>query len=97
MCASSTSQRLRKETGGIGNQRKNRNLTDHSTVKISKNNQKNTGDLRPLAVTQIPGKYHQLKFAWKTHKEWNNNNNNNNEKWETTYDGWNGTTKPRKN
>ena len=40
----------------VGNQRKNRDHTDLSIVKIDYNTEKSPGDLRRLAVTQIPVK-----------------------------------------
>ena len=67
-------QRLRKKTGGIGNQ-KNQDHWDYSIVIINQNTQKNPGDLRRLAVTQTPVKDHQLKLVWKTCKNWYNNSN----------------------
>ena len=53
---------LKKKTGGIGNQSKNRQHSDHSSDKIDLNTQKCSGDLRRLAVTQPPLKTHQVKL-----------------------------------
>ena len=45
------SQRPRKETRGSGDQRKNQDNPDHSTVKINKST-KSSADLRGLTITQ---------------------------------------------
>ena len=77
-----STQMLGKGTGRIVNQRKNQDHLDYNNVEIGKKTEKNPGDQRKLAVTQIPVKDHQLKLVWKTHKEQNNNNNNNNNSWQ---------------
>ena len=41
-----------KVTEGIGNQGKNQDSPDHSTVEISQNNLKRTGDVKRLVVTE---------------------------------------------
>ena len=52
-------ERIGTETGGIGNQRKNRDHLDYSIVEIGQNTEKSPGDLRRLAVTQTPAKNNQ--------------------------------------
>ena len=52
----------------VGNQRKNWDHPGYSIVENGQNTEKCPGDLRRLAVTQIPVKDHQLKVVWKTHK-----------------------------
>ena len=42
---------LRKKTGGIGSQRKNRNDPDCCIVEMGQNTEKSPGDLRRLNVT----------------------------------------------
>ena len=64
-------QVLDKETGGIGNQRKNQNHQYHCNAKISKNTEKSPGDLRRLSLSLLDSKF-------------NNNNNNNNNTLETS-------------
>ena len=49
----------RKDTDGIGNQRKNWDYTGENIVKIGLIIQKNPGDVRRFAVTQTPGKNSQ--------------------------------------
>ena len=48
-----------KNPGSIEKQRKNRDLTDHKSVKIGLNTQKNTTDLKRLAVPKIPPEGHK--------------------------------------
>ena len=69
-CTWNGPQRLGKNIKRTGYQRKNWDHPDHS-VKISKNTQKCPGDLRRLAVTLTPVKYHNLTLVWKLHKELN--------------------------
>ena len=61
---------FRNTTGGTGDQRENRDHTDHSIVKIDENTEKSPGDLRRLAVTHTSVKDHQLTLVWKFHLEW---------------------------
>ena len=61
-----------KNTERMWNPRLNRSYLDHSTAEIGKNTQRSPGDLRRLAVTQIPVKDHHLKLMWKTWNEWMN-------------------------
>ena len=51
-------------------------ISNNSIIENCKNTGKSTGDLRRLAVTQSPVKYHQLTLIWKLW--WVNSNNNNN-------------------
>ena len=66
-CTQNDPQRLGKKTGGIGYQRENQDFLDHNIGMIGWN-QKRPGDLRKLAVTEIPGKNHKLILVGKTHK-----------------------------
>ena len=50
-------QRYDKGTGGLGNKKTNREHPNYS-FKIYLNTEKSPGDLRRLAVTQIPGDDH---------------------------------------
>ena len=50
-CSWNGLQRIEKGTGGVENQRKNRDYPDHSIVKIGQNAEKCPGDMRKLAVT----------------------------------------------
>ena len=65
-CTRNSSQGLGKETGGIGNQRKNQDYADHGIDEISSATQKSPGDLKRLVVTQTRVKDNQLKMVWKT-------------------------------
>ena len=56
-------QRPGKETK---DQRKNRDHSDHGTIKISQNTSNSAGDLRSLAVTQKKKKHTLLKTSVKT-------------------------------
>ena len=58
-CTQNGPQRLGKGTVRVGDQRKNGNHPNYSIIKISQNTEKNSGDLRRLAVTQTPVKDHQ--------------------------------------
>ena len=51
------------------NQKYNRNYTDHSIIKISKNTEPSPGNLWWLAVTQTSVTDHWTKLAWKLHKK----------------------------
>ena len=62
-------QKLSKKTGGIGNQKKNKNHTDDIILKISRNIQGSPGDQMKFAVTQTPVKDYKLKLMGKTLKE----------------------------
>ena len=50
-------------------QKKSRDHPDYSIVKIGQNTETSPGDLRRLAVTQIPVKDHQLTIVCKILKE----------------------------
>ena len=41
---------------------------DNSIIKIGQNREKSPGDLRKLAITQIPMNYYQLTLVWNTLK-----------------------------
>ena len=47
-------KRTDKVTGGLGNKRTSRDRPNNSIIKIDQNIEKSPGDLRRLAVTQIP-------------------------------------------
>ena len=54
---------------GQGNKRTSVDHPNYSIVEIGQNTEKIPGELKRLAVTQIPVKNHQLKLIWKTLKE----------------------------
>ena len=62
-------QRIIKGTGGHGNKRTSGDHPNYSIIENGENTEKSPGDLRRLAVTQIPVKKHQLKLMWKSLKE----------------------------
>ena len=66
----------RFEAGERGNQRKDRNHSDHNT-KIGWNTQKGSGDQKRFVVPQTPVKDRQNLAKW------NNNDNNNLRFWDT--------------
>ena len=68
-------KRLKKRLEKLEMKRKNRNLLDRSTIKISFDTLKSPGDLKRVAVTQTSVKIYQLKLA---RKICNNNINKNN-------------------
>ena len=57
-----------QKIGKSGNQRLSGDHPDYSIIKTGQNIEKSPGDLRRLAIPQIPGKAHQLTLAWKTLK-----------------------------
>ena len=61
-------QRLGRKTGGIGNQRENRDYLDYSIIEIAQNTYKIPGDPRRFAVAPI--KDHKFILVWKTCKLW---------------------------
>ena len=61
-------QRIGTETVGLGNKRTSGDHPNDSIIKIGQNTEKSPGDLRKLAVTQTPGRNHQLTIVWKTLK-----------------------------
>ena len=79
-CARHSHQRIGTGTGGLANKRMRGNHSNYSIIQIGQNTEKSLGDLRRLAVTQIPTRNHRLTLAWKTLKSVNNNNNNDNSK-----------------
>ena len=54
-------QRIIKVTGGLENKRTRGDHPNYYIIENSQNTEKNSGDLRRLAVTQTPVKNHQLK------------------------------------
>ena len=57
---------------GLKDLENNRTSGDNSNyciIEISQNTEKSPGDLKRLAVTQIPVKDHQLTLMWKILKE----------------------------
>ena len=59
-------QSLEKETGRVGNRKKNRNHSYNGIVKIGPNSQNSPGYQKRLGVTQTPVKDYQQTLAWKT-------------------------------
>ena len=53
-------KKIGEKTGEIGDQKKNRDLSGRSIVKIGLNTDKSPEDLRGLAVTQTPVKDYHL-------------------------------------
>ena len=51
-----------KETGGLESWRTSEDYPNYYIIENSQNTEKSPGDLRRLAVTQTPVKYHQLKL-----------------------------------
>ena len=56
-------QRISTETGGLEDKRTSGNHQYDSIIEIGQNTKKSTGDLRRLAVTQIPVVNHQLTLV----------------------------------
>ena len=54
---------LGKKIGGIGNQKKNRDIPVYSIVEIDQNTEKAPRDLKKPAVTQTPMKDHHMLFV----------------------------------
>ena len=79
-CTQNHPQRIGKGTGRLGNQRTSGNHPDYCIIMIGQNREKSPGDLSRLAVTQTPVR----KMC-----------NACNEKWQTTSNSRNGTTKSR--
>ena len=55
-------QRIIKGTGGLGGWRTRGNHPNYKIIENVKNTKKSPGDLRGLAVTQMPVKDHQVKL-----------------------------------
>ena len=53
-------------TEGLGNKRTSIEHPNYSIVEVSPNVAKSPGDLGRLAITQTPGRNHQLTLVWKT-------------------------------
>ena len=62
-CAQYSHERINKKTGGLRNQRTNRDHPNNSIVEIDQNTKKNPRDLRRLTVTQTPVRNHQLTLV----------------------------------
>ena len=67
-CTWNGPQRLRKRNGGDGNWRTNPDYPGYNIVKNGKNTEKSPGDLKRLAITQIPVKYHQRQLVGRISK-----------------------------
>ena len=65
-CFWNSSQRITKRTGGLGSWRTSGDHPNYYIIENGQNTEKSPGDLRRLAVTQSPGKDHQLTLMWKT-------------------------------
>ena len=59
-------KRLGRKTGGIGNQKKNRDRPDNSIIEIGVNTEKNPGIQRRYTASQTLVKDPQLMLVWKT-------------------------------
>ena len=66
-----------KETRRLVKKRTSGDHPNYIIIKIGQNTAKSPGDLRRLAVTQIPVEGHQLMLVRKTFKGVNNDNDNN--------------------
>ena len=55
-----------EKAGRFGNRRTTLDYRDYSIAEISQNTEKNTGNLKRLAVTQTSVKEHQLSMVCKT-------------------------------
>ena len=64
-CSCYSRQRINTGTRGLGNMRTSWDHPNYSAIKIGLNTEKSPGDLRRLAVTQIPVKNHPLTLVWK--------------------------------
>ena len=53
-CTWNNLQRLSKRMRGVGNQRMSRDHPNYSIVEVGQKTEKSSGDLRRLAVIQIP-------------------------------------------
>ena len=67
-CTRYNYQRIDTGTGGLENKRTNGHHPNYSIVEIGQNTKENPGNLRKLAVTQIPVENYQLMLEWKTLK-----------------------------
>ena len=70
LCTWNNPKSLAKGAGRVGNRRTSQDHLNYSIVKITQNTEKSPGDLRRLAVIQIPVKDHQLMLLWKTCNEY---------------------------
>ena len=68
-CTWKDSQRLVHETDRVVNWKTRRDHPNYDISEIGKNTEKRCGNLRRLAIIQIPLKDHQLTPVWKTTKE----------------------------
>ena len=59
-------QRIIKGTGGFEGRRMGGHHPSYNVIENSQNTEMSPGNLRRLAVTQIPVKDHQLTLTWKT-------------------------------
>ena len=62
-CTRKNSQEITTGTGRLGNKRKSEDHPNYRIIKISKNTEESPSDLQRFAVTQTPGKYHQLTLV----------------------------------
>ncbi len=67
---------LLKGLEDLGNWRTSKDYPNDSIIENVQNTEKSRGDVRRRAVTQTPGKNHQLTQDVKNSKGANNNNNN---------------------
>ena len=66
LCICNSNWRNTKGTGGLGSWWTSGDHPNYNITENGQNTVKSPGDLRRLAVTQTPGKDHQLTSMWKT-------------------------------
>ena len=59
---------LVKGLRGVGNKRTSGDHLNYSTLKISQNTEKSSGNLRTLVVAEAPAENHPLTMVWKALK-----------------------------
>ena len=64
-CTWNDAQRLGKEAGCVRNRSSSRDYPNYSIGKVGDNTERSPGNLKRLAVTQTPVKYHLLTLVWK--------------------------------
>ena len=62
-CAQYCHHRIGTGTGGLGNERMSRDHPIYNIIKIDQNTEKDSGDLKRLAVTQTPVINHRLMLV----------------------------------
>ena len=72
-CSWYSHQRIGTRTGGLGNNGTGGDCPNYSIAEISQDTEKSPGDLRILAVTQMPVENHQLTLVSKISRSNNDN------------------------